>query len=265
MHYEIAIPSYKRTETLNKATLATLVRLGADLDRVTVWTATDEQREIYQAELAQDVQVRTALPGLMAARQHYHRYYPEGTPILNMDDDLYALQQKNGDGLRDPDMTLDEIVSVGFKIADGTGARIWGINPVSNGWFMRDEVTIGLRYICGIFYGSYAGDPDMIGERITDPRHSSAEDFEMSLKSFVSNGALVRLEYLTAMTKYFADGGIKAAAADLGNERTDLHREGCQAIASAYPDLCKMYHKAGGVPNLRLKTITHAKIPLEVL
>lgn len=265
MTYQIAIPSYKRTAVLNTATLATLVRSGVDLDRVTVWTSDDEQREIYQAELEHDVAIRTAWPGVMAARRFYHAYYPEGTRILNIDDDLYDLKQKDGDQLRAPDMTIDEIVEVAFMISDGTGARIWGINPVSNGWFMRDEITIGLRYICGNFYGSYAGDREMIGPRVTNPLHSSGEDFELSLSSFVAHGSVIRLEYLTGITKYFAEGGIDGRAKDLGSERVDLHREGLAAIAAAYPDLCKLYTKSGDVPNLRLKTITLGKIPLEAI
>lgn len=262
MLYEIAIPSYKRIDVLNKATLTTLVRLGADLDRVTVWTANDGEREAYEAGLSPKVRVRTALPGVMAARQHYHKAYPAGTPILNLDDDVYNLHQKSGDKLKEPEMTLEEIVTLGFRLCEKTGAKIWGINPVTNGFFMKDHVSVGLRYICAIFYGSYAGDREMIGERVTDPSRTSVEDFEMSIKSFVAHGATVRLEFLTPQSKYFAAGGIQANLAELGIDRKEEHLEQCHALASAYPDYCSVYMKAGDVPNIRLKHVTHLRIPL---
>lgn len=265
MHYEIAIPSYKRTSVLNKATLATLVRLGADLERVTVWTANDEQREIYEAELQPKVRVRTARPGVMAARQHYHDHYPAGTRILNLDDDVYGLRQKDGDKLKEPEFTLDQIVELGFKMCESTGARIWGINPVTNGWFMKDHISVGLRYICAIFYGSYAGDREMLGARVTDPSKTSVEDFEMSIKSFIAHGATVRFEFLTPPSKYFADGGIQANLAELGIDRKTEHLAQCQTLAAAYPEHCSVYKKAGDVPNIRLKHVTHFRVPLEAI
>lgn len=265
MHYEIAIPSYKRVDVLNKATLATLVRLGADLSRVTVWTANDEQRKVYEAGLKPKVRVRTALPGVMAARQHYHSAYKVGTPILNLDDDVYGLRQKDGDKLKEPDMTLDEIVKLAFRVCEKTGARIWGINPVTNGWFMRDEIRVGLWFICAIFYGSYAGDKEMLGERVTDPSTTSVEDFEMSIKSYVAHGANVRLDYLTPTTKYFAAGGIKESLAERGIDRKEEHLRQCQTLEAAYPDYCAVRMKAGDVPIVRLKNVTHMRIPLQAV
>lgn len=261
MSYQIAIPSYRRTNILTTRTLATLVRFGVDLDRVTVWAASEEEREIYQAEVEPKVRVRVARPGLLAARQFYHSAYPEGTPLLNLDDDISDLQQKDGDGLKPPDISFDEIVRMGFDLCEKTNARLWGINPVSNGFFMKDHITVGLRYICGIFFGSYAGDLEMGGKRIVDAS-GSGEDFEMSIKSFIAHGSTVRLEFLTPLTKYFANGGIDADLAAHGINRADDHLRQLRAIELAYPDHCALYTKSGGVSNLRLQRITHARIPL---
>lgn len=264
MDYVVAIPSFQRTDILNSATLPTLLRHGVDLERVTVWTANDDERKTYEAELAHKVRVRTAQPGVLGARQFYHSAYPEGTPIVNLDDDISGIQQKNGDKLQDPQFTFDQIVETGFSICEKTNAKIWGLNPVSNGWFMRDHLTVGLRYICAIFFGSYAGDQEMGGERIVNAS-GSGEDFEMSIKSFIAHGSTVRFEFLTPLTKYFANGGIDAHLAGHGITRADDHLRQLQAIELAYPDHCSVYTKAGGVANLRLKRVTHARIPLEAL
>lgn len=264
MDYVVAIPSYQRANILNVATLPTLVKHGVDLERVTVWTATDDERKTYERDLAHKVRVQTARPGLLAARQLYHQAYPPGTRILNLDDDIYNLLQKDGDSLRQPDWTVDQIVAEAFTLAEKTGSRIWGLNPVSNGWFMRDHVTVGLRYICGIFFGSYAGDTEIASNRVVDAS-GSGEDFELSIKSFIRHGATIRLEFLTPVTKYFAQGGIHAELAGHGIERADDHLRQLHALQAAYPDHCTVYTKAGGVANLRLKRVTHARVPLEAL
>lgn len=261
MSYEIAIPSYKRSTILEARTLATLVRFGVDLDRVTVWTADDEERETYESELTHKVRVRTARPGILAARQFYHRAYPEGTKIVNLDDDISDIRQKADDKLGEPEFSFDRIVEMGFDVCKKTNAKIWGLNPVSNGFFMKDHITVGLRYICAIFFGSYAGDREMVGERIVDGS-GSGEDFEMSIKSFIAHGSTVRLEFLTPLTKYFAAGGIDAHLAANGINRADDHLRQLRAIELAYPDHCGLYTKSGGVSNLRLQRITHARIPL---
>jgi hypothetical protein len=262
MDYQIAIPSYQRTEVIKKGTLATLQNMQIDFDHVTVWVASDEQKEIYQQELGAGVRVMKALPGVTAARQFYHRFYPEGTKILNLDDDVYGIKQKDGNKLKPPTMPLEEIVDFGFRICQKTGAKIWGINPVTNAFFMKDEIRVGLSFICAIFYGSFAGDREMLGPRVLDPRRTSIEDFEMSIKSYVAHGANVRLDFLTPITKYFAKGGIDESLAELGIERKAEHLVQCQALEAAYPEYCAVRMKANDVPIVRLKNMPMTKIPL---
>jgi hypothetical protein len=265
MEYQIAIPSYKRISVLNNATLATLNKLKANFDNVTVWVANEEEKAAYEKGVLYPVKIKTASPGVMAARQHYHRAYPKGTPILNLDDDVYSLKQKNGNRLGEPEMTLDEIVNLGFMLCEKTKARIWGISPVSNGFYMQDHISVGLRLICGIFFGSYAGDVEMLGERITDPKTTSAEDYELSIKSFIAHGAVVRLEFLTPPSRYFAPGGIDENLKDYGIDRKEEHLRQCELLASTYPEYCSVYMKADDRANIRLKPITHLRIPKEAI
>lgn len=265
MHYEIAIASYKREDVLREATLDTLIRNDIDLDRVTVWCADDEQVESYRAVLGDLVEVRRAVIGAFAAKRFYHRQYPEGTRIVGLDDDVYDVQQKQGDKLKPIDRSLNEIIELGFDICEKTGARLWGMNPVSNGWYLRDHITVGLRYIIGAFHGTYAGNEAVLGHRATEGLHSGADDHETACKSFLRYGAVVRFEYLTPITKYFAPGGIQSRVEELGLERKQTHAEALSIVAKAYPEIASLYWKANDVPNLRLKPVTHVKIPLEAV
>ncbi len=259
MSYEIAIPSYKRAGILAKATIPTLLKLGADKKRITIWVANLDELVDYRQQFGDDFNIEIAQEGKVKAQRFYHNRYASGTPILNLDDDIYNIQEKDGDKLKDYEGTIDELAEVGFTVCDKSGARLWGINPVANGYFLKDTITVGLRYICGNIYGNYAGDPAIMGERVTEG--SSGDDYETTLRSYILNGSVVRLDYLCPITKYFAEGGIDAElkARGIEDRQTD-HQKALFELADAYPDLAKTYTKSNGILNLRLKTITQIKL-----
>jgi hypothetical protein len=257
--YQIAIPSYRRSRICADATIATLIRYGIDLKRVTVWVANEDEAVDYVAALPTEVTVKVAVLGKVNAQRYYHSQYPKGTPLVNLDDDLYDIHQKIGEKLEPLSVTLDEVIRTGFSVAERVGAKLWGINAVANGFFLSDSITVGLRYICGNIYGNYAGDEAILGDRVT--AGSSGDDYETTLRSYILNGSVVRLDYLCPITKYFAPGGIDAELKTAGIEDRQIdHKAALEKIAQAYPDLAKTYTKAGGITNLRLKTITHLKI-----
>lgn len=261
MEYQIAIPSYKRAELLKQKTIALLERFNVSKDKITIFVANEEEAEIYKKALP-DYTIVVAVKGLLAARAFYNSYYPKDTRILNLDDDMAELKQRNAvDKLEDYSGSFDDIVKLGFSICEAEGARLWGINPVSNAFFMKDCVTVGLRYICGNFHGSYAGDEVVTGADRAN-KESSGEDFETTLRSFVRYGAVVRIEYLCPTTKYFAGGGIDAELKDNGipDRQTD-HKAALYDIAARFPDLATIVTKANDVTNIRLKPVTYKKIP----
>ena len=260
--FKIAIPSYKRPHILTTQTLQTLKNLGSDLSNVTVFTANHEEEAIYRTvtqAVNLDVNIVTAVPGLTACRIWYNtQYYDKDTRILNLDDDIAGIRQKLGENKLAPyEGTLDALVRQGFETCEKHNARLWGINAALNGLFLKNTTTVGLRYICGIFHGSYAGDPALCGA--DREVQSSGEDFETTLRSFKLYGKVVRLDGYAPKTKYFAQGGMQAELG--GKSERDMHHAAMlNKIASEYSDWAKVYEKAGGVANIRLKTVTECKI-----
>lgn len=261
MDYQIVIPSYKRAELLEKASLATIARYGGSKDRVTVFVANEQQAQEYR-DVIGDYRIVVAQIGKVNAQRFYHNYFPQGTPLLNLDDDIHDIKQRNElDKLEPYAESIDKLVSIGFDLCKKSGAKMWGINPVNNGYFMKDWSVIGLRYICGNFYGNYAGDAAIVGE--DRPSHlSSGDDYETTIRSFIANGSVARIEWLTPITKYFAAGGIDAEIKDKGiNDRQIEHTQELQAIIERYPELANPQVKSGGVFNIRLKNFTFEKVP----
>ena len=262
MEYQIAIPSYARAELLKTQTLAFLERHNVNPDKVTIFVASEDEHQRYTNVLGNKWRIITACIGKVNAQRFYHSYYPAGTPLLNLDDDTSMLKQRTVDGkLEEFTGSIDALVERGFDICKQEGAKMWGINPVENGFFMSDVITVGLRYICGNFYGNYAGDKAIVG---SDRKYaeSSGDDFETSLRSFIQNGSVVRFEYLCPKTKYFAQGGIDAELKSKGiSDRQIDHAESLANIVSRYPELSSLTTKAKGITNIRLKAITYKKIP----
>jgi hypothetical protein len=261
INYQIAIPSYKRPTRLLTETLAMLKRADCDFRRVTVFVANRSEQHLYKTALEAlqlDLPVVVSEPGLINARVWYNlHHYEQGTPILNLDDDIAGLYVKDGNALQPYTGSLDRLVEKAFKVCEKTGARLWGINPAANGMFLKPTITVGLRYICGIFHGSYAGDPALCGpDRV---RQSSGEDFETTLRSYKLYKGVVRVDGYAPKTKYFAEGGIMA---ELGGkaERERDHKAQLQHIVDRFPAYSRLYEKSGGVTNIKLRNLTHGKI-----
>jgi len=257
LDYRIAIPSYGRPEAIKAKTLLMLDQMDVDRDRILVVCATHEEKESYDAALRNDWRTEVARLGLANAREWYHRHLPKGTRIISIDDDIEGLYQKDGVKLAPYQGTIDDLAEDGFSQCEAAGAGLWGVYPVLNGMFMNDQTVVGLRFICGAFFGSYAGDP------VFQSRHSpNGEDWDSTLLSFARYRKVVRLEYVTFKTRMWqgADGGMSQEQGGLEN-RMKQHEASLKDIASRYPQLVSTYRKAGNILNLRLKRIDLAKIP----
>ena len=261
MDYQIAVPSYKRADVCVKATLSTLKRHGADFDRVTVFTATEAETELYQQAIAAAglrPNVVMGVPGLCRQRVLISKYYDEGTPILSLDDDVFSLHAVDKDKTLHPfEGDLSRLAAKGFELCRRTKARLWGIYPVSNGYFMHQTISIGLRYIEGAFFGSFAGDPVWTG----DDRKmlSSGEDFENTLRSFALYKGVIRFDGVCFKTRYFAPGGMESELGGKANRMAD-HETQLRRIASEHSKLAKVYRKSNGTLNIKLRPITHQKL-----
>lgn len=256
--YVVAVPSYERADRIGGRTLATLDRLAVDRDRVTVFVADAAQAEQYEHALAGDWRVAVGCPGLDACRKFYaNAHYPAGTRILNIDDDVDDIHAKADKKLERWGGTLDQLAAIGWEIAAAVGAQLWGLASAANAFYLHDEAVAGLRYVCGILFGSIAG--DSASHDMAAPAVSSGADFERSIRSYLVYGSVVRVDWLAPKTTYFGAGGMQA---ELGgkDERARDHAAALTAIAGRYPKYARVVMKANGVPNLRLKPSTVLRI-----
>jgi hypothetical protein len=88
--YIVAIPSYKRTETLQTKTLALLKRYKIPSHKIYIFVADKEEEENYRNALPKDsyAKIVIGIKGLAPVRNFIAGYFPQGKKIVFCDDDI---------------------------------------------------------------------------------------------------------------------------------------------------------------------------------
>ena len=245
--YKIAIPSYKRPETIKKKTLKVLESYNIDPSKITVFVADESEYEAYKFSLKDTPyqNIVVGVPTIGAQRNFIERWYPEGTRLMMFDDDVEEVQKKISEQkLGRIENLEEEIIFKGFEECDKVGAKTFGIYAASNAYFMKDRIYTKLCYIIASMFGVIVEHADDLA-RVTN----HGEDYEYSIRQYIRNGAVVRLDNYTVKSNYYKeDGGLQTI-----RTKEYVHAS-ISKIAEMYPDLCTMYiRETTGMAELRLK------------
>lgn len=232
IEYRIAIPSYQRFNTLKDKTLTALAAVGADPDLIDVFVANEREAAIYKQCLTAGTYSRIIVgkKGMGAIRRFIQQFYEDGQRIVNVDDDIEGFFQRVDEKTLAPLDDFDFFVADGFKAAKVAGCRLWGIYPVANAYFMKPRVATGLRYIIGAFWGVTNDRSEEVGVTMDDK-----EDYERTIKFYLADGNVARLDYVTMKTRYYKEpGGMQV-------ERTEERvTESAHELVHRYPYLCQI-------------------------
>lgn len=260
---QFAIPSARRPWILASKTIPLLQRAGVDPEQVTVFVPDEGDRWEYEGALPRswgsrlvvaphtpehgtldDVGVRPH--GLGVVRNTIARHFPAGTRLVQIDDDIdgiiHRVSEKESER---SDSDLLDLCEMGFDMADDLGASLWGIYPVKNPYFMKDRIRTDLTYICGGLFGVSLRHEDHELVVLDDK-----EDFERSLRHFVADGAVVRVEHTALLTQgYSGDGGMQASRT---SERVDV---ASRWLCEQFPELASLNtKKKSGWTEVRLRS-----------
>ena len=243
----IAIPSYKRAETLRDKTLTVLQHYRIPANKIHVFVANKAEHDTYKATLKPGSygHLHIAEPGMAAVRNFITRFFPVGKPIFNMDDDIRGFIEYSAGAKRNerPLRSLSAAIDAGFAKARATGFRLFGFYPVANGYFMKDSVTTDLRYIIGSVWGVLNPGP-VLTVTIDDK-----EDYLRSVIMYVLDGGVIRFGNIAPESAYYKEPG------GMQEERT-MNRidASARAMVAAFPDLVKInLTKKSGMPEVRLR------------
>lgn len=206
--YVIAIPTYKRPEILRDKTLAVLHAYDIEPKRIYIFVADKEEEEIYKKTLPEGHynKIVVAKKGLNNARNIINDYFPVGQQIVEADDDIRGFIEFDESKPRHekPLVSLKRAIERGFTEAKKQGARIWGVYPSANGFFMKDTITTDLKHIVGSFWGQINPGKEV---RI---HLQSKEDYERTIQFWEMDGVVVRFNNISPQTAYYkTPGGLQ--------------------------------------------------------
>ena len=233
--YRIAIPSYKRAETLRLKTLHTLAIFGFPPEIIDVFVI-PEEKERYSHILWEDFygNLIEGVPTLAGQRVFIQSYYPVGQKILMLDDDITNFKTI-------VNFPLPRQFEWLFEKLQQEDCNLFGIYPASNLFFMKDKLQKGLHYCIGSCFG-------IINKRDLAAPMDEKEDYYMTLQRYQTDGAILRYCGISPVTTYWKGvGGMNATRTD------ESELNGANLMKQLFPELVKcVYRKKGGRWDLKL-------------
>ena len=236
--YKIAIPSYRRADTLREKTLALLQRYKIPMGKIYIFVASEAEKiEYLRAIPGQGLHyckdIIVAKPGMMAVRNFIQSWFPEGQRVVNIDDDIEALKVRVNDYDCEELEDLDGLIQKGFSACEAVKASLWGVYPIVNPKFMYSRPTQDLRYIIGAFWGVIN-----THDKDTYVTMDDKEDFERTIKFYIRDGRVVRLNHVGIKSAYYTEPG------GMQETRTEKRvRQSGMELLQKYPMFCE-YNKA---------------------
>lgn len=256
--YVIAIPSYKRADTLKNKSLKTLEEYGIDPKKIHIFVANKEEEEIYKNALEKGTygKIIVGVPKIGPQRNFISDYYPVGKPVIHMDDDIQGFIEYDEKAKRSEKklQNLEKVIQRGFQECKNHNLRLWGIYPTPNGYFMNDKVDYDLRFIIGCFNGMF--NPGTKGEKgVKLALEMDKEDYERSVRFYKADGGVVRMRFVAPKTAYYTE---KGGNQEFRTKKTVM--DGAKWMVENFPDYCDLnLTKKSGYPEVRLRDKTLKK------
>jgi hypothetical protein len=229
-------------------------------DRIRVWIP-ESQRDEYARELPAELyrdlveldyvqtsgSLREGPYGSGLARNLITREASAGDRVIQMDDDLDGLWIATDPKTKTDVGDLCGLFSRAFDLASSSGAHLWGCYPAPNPYFMRPRARLDLSYIGGGLFGVIHRGPEFAATELV--LLDDKEDFERSLRFYVKDGVLLRLESVSwHTTGYHGEGGMQVT------RTPDRVHDSALALSEIFPDFCKLnLKKKSGWAEVRLR------------
>ena len=226
MYLPVAIPTYRRSQTISSQTLRFLKEQGVPKELITLFVASEEEKSIYLRNLDSELYGRVVVGvlGLANQRAFISDFYEEGQILLQMDDDVDGIKTMNQEPLSN---LLQRAVDC---LQDGTGG-LWGVLPNDDGRRFTGATTQHLTHILGSFFV-------LRNHREIRVSLSDIEDYERSVLYFKKYGRVFRYRGAGVKTSFNkGSGGL------LRENREQERKEQVQKLVEQFPLACSQVMK----------------------
>ena len=236
----IAIPTYNRSNVIERKTLTTLLGGGIKPSQIYIFVANETEKKLYEAiPPSKYNQIIVGKLGIVNQRNFIKDYFKEGDHVVSIDDDiegLYRLHSGKLTKIKD----VHSFFMKAFDVLTKEKKYMWGIYPVFNPYFMNNTVSKNLSFIIGALHG-YIVRHDKSLNLTTQVK----EDYEQSILYYLKDGGVIRFNNVTIKTKFLAPGGV-------GKDRFARNKKSAKYLQKKYPSLVTIFHRKNGMAEIRL-------------
>jgi len=243
MSYVVAIPSLNRPDVIVKKTLKTLMDGGVNKNKIYVFVANKQEEKKYRDSMDPNTyhKIVVGQKGLVNQRRFISKYFKPGTQIVSMDDDVSNLVKLSGNKLTKLS-NLDSFFKRAFSTLKKKKLFLWGVYPVKNSLFMKNNSTTDLRFVIGVVHG-YINRHD--NKLYPNQKSLSKEDIEQSILFYLKDGGILRFNNISFTTKFNAPGG-------LGTDRFAMNKSAQEYLVKQYPNIVSAKFRKDGTPEVTL-------------
>jgi hypothetical protein len=243
--YVVAIPSYNRADVISKKTLKMLAEGGVPASKIYIFMANEQERKAYEAAVPANLyhKLVVGVKGIQKQRVFISRYFPENQYVVSVDDDVEQIEKLQGTEKLVKIKDVDAFFKKAYADLKQHGLYLWGIYPVRNPFFMKPNMSTGLKFIIGVLRGFINRH-----SRDLDPKTAVKEDHEQSILFYRKDGGVIRYNNITTKTKFNAEGG-------LGKDREEGNRIAAEYMKRTYPELVTVFHRKNGMAEIKLKNV----------
>lgn len=224
--FYFGIPSYKRGE--QQDTLKYLVSLGYPKEQIILSVQTKEDYEIYKQYENICTLIYNEGNCVGDNRNNILNYIADGSQVVMLDDDIKYLQQLKNENLENitTKEQLDKFINNAFDYCKKNNARIWGVYPVQNPFFMKKSID-KQNLIIGCVMG-------LINCFRFDRQYRTKEDYELCCREISKGYNCIRFNHITADAKHKTNlGGCK------DDWKYEINKHCADMLIRSYPKLVK--------------------------
>ena len=257
--YQIAIPTYKRYDIISNKTLKVLKELKIKRHIITLFVANKSEYKKYIENVSNSLyhEIVIGKKGLKNQRNFIQNYYPEGTNLVQLDDDIENIvelynplgikktssKEYRKQGTLKTINNLNQFIINAFKICIKNKVYLWGIYPVANAYFMNFNIEIGLKFIVGPFWGCIVRHSNKLKLTIDEK-----ENVQRTLQYFSMDNKVIRFNNISIITKYYkTPGGMQYEKKNRKQEAL----KSAKYLHKKYPNITKIkLTKKSGIPEI---------------
>lgn len=226
LFFRIVIVTHDRVEICASHTLAMLRDNHVPPELITILVHNEEQKQNYEngipSNLYNDIIVSNTNDGVYGQMNYITDHYDEGTKIIKLDDDISYVYDLVDNVNLVKSSNLLNIIDEGYRLCDQHGAKLWGLYPCANPYFVckQKEYSTDLRFVVGAFMGIIIDKKNKIDLNI-----KIKGDYALAVESFINNGSVIRLNRVCF--KYHINKNVGL--------RTDVMVSDARILVEKYP------------------------------